>query len=129
MGKVLTFHDGTQATFTDNSTITNLQTVLGTYAEVDPLRAKFTELNLEVVDFNGTEYKDLVPVSCNAIALPGENVSVSFINKFKDDARIAELEQQVAELEAENAELINENEQLSDKAEAADILLGNEEVE
>ena len=122
MGKILVFKDGTEITFADSSIITDLQTVTEDYADIDALRAKFTEDNLSEVIFDGTETTGLLPVLSTASADVDGNVTVHFINKFKTDVEIANLKAQVAELEAENATL-------SDKAEAADILLGNEEVE
>ena len=128
MGKVLVFKDGNSITFTDNSTITDLQTVVANYAGVDGLRVEFTEENMSEVTFDNVVTKDLLPVCSTANANAEGNVTVHFINKFKADKEIQDLKAQVAELETQNQELINENEQLSDKAEAADILLGNEEV-
>lgn len=122
MGKVLIFKNGQSVTFTDNSILTDLQTVVANYASVDGLRAEFTEENMSEITFDDVVYTDLLPVSSIASANAEGNVTVHFINRFRADKEIEELKAQVAELEAQN-------EQLSDKAEAADILLGNEEVE
>lgn len=122
MGKVLIFKDGNSVTFTDNSVITDLQTVVTNYASVDGLRAEFTEENLSEITFDDVVVTDLLPVLSTASANPEGNVTVHFINRFKADKEIEKLKAQVAELEAQN-------EQLTDKADAADILMGNKEVE
>lgn len=125
MGKVLTFKNGNSITFTDTSTITELQTVVTSYAEVDSMRLEFTTYNLSDVTFDSIRYTNIIPVSSTATANAEGNITVRFINEYKASEEVQKLKEQIAELEAENAELANENEQLTDKAEAADILLGN----
>lgn len=120
--KTLVFADGTSLEFVDTSTVTYLQTVVNTYSEVDAIRNKFTEANLASVTFDGESYQDLIPVSCDANAEASESITISIVNAFKQDEEIKMLRKQVQDLEAQNAVL-------ADKAEAADILLGNEEVE
>lgn len=122
MGKILVFADGSSIEFTDNSYIDTLTTVVNSYAEVDTMRAKFTEANLTGATFNGEAVEGVVPVSSSAQADVEGGVTVTFFNSVKADAEVKALKQQVAQLQAENAEL-------TDKAQAADILLGNEEVE
>lgn len=94
MSKVLVFHDGTSAQFTDESVATNLATVFETYAEVDALRAKFTEENLIGATFDGELLVALVPESCEAQADVGGNVTVRFYNRFKSDIELLRDEQE-----------------------------------
>lgn len=128
MGKRLTFKDGKSFMFTDTSVITDLQTVVTDYAEVDSMRLEFTTYNLSDVTFDGEKYTGIVPISSKAGADAEGNITVHFINEYKASEEIQKLREQIVALETKNTELINENAQLTDKAEAADILLGNKEV-
>lgn len=119
--KSLTLKDGTVIQFTDGSFITSLTTVVETFNEVEEIRGLMTEDNLSECDFDGVTYTDIRLDTVTTIAKDYSNVQATFFTKTTADAEIEALKQQVANLEAENA-------QLSDKAEAADILLGNEEV-
>lgn len=129
MGKVLLFKDGSQLEFTSNSTASNLFAVVTSYSAIDNMRAKFTEENLEGATFDGVVLHDYIPVSSSATASAEGNITVNFVNALKSNAEIEELQKRITELEAENESLVTENANLSDKAEAADILLGNTEVD
>lgn len=94
MSKVLVFHDGTTAEFTDSSVATDLVTVVSTYAEVDALREKFTEENLIGAKFDDELLVALVPVSCDANAEVGGNVTVHFMNRFKSEIELIRDEQE-----------------------------------
>ena len=94
MSKVLVFHDGTTAEFTDNSVAEDLVTVVESYAEVDALRAKFTEENLVGATLDGELLVALVPVSCDASADVSENITVHFLNRFKSDIELIRDEQE-----------------------------------
>lgn len=94
MSKILVFHDGTSAEFTDESVATNLATVFETYEEVDALRAKFTEENLIGATFDGELLVALVPESCEASAEVGGSVTVRFYNRFKSDIELLRDEQE-----------------------------------
>lgn len=88
MSKVLVFHDGSSAEFTDESAVTDLVTVVTSYAEVDSLRALFTAENLIGATYDGEEIDNLIPVSSNASADVDGNVTVHFINRYKTDIEI-----------------------------------------
>ena len=88
MSKVLVFHDGTSAEFTDESTIEDLVTVVSAYGDIDSLRAKFTEENLVGATFIGVKQDNLVPVSSSATADVIGNVTVHFYNRFKTDIEL-----------------------------------------
>jgi hypothetical protein len=94
MSKVLVFHDGTTAEFTDESTATDLITVCETYAEIDALRSKFTEYNLIGATFNDKLLVALIPVSCSASASVNGNIIVHFFNRFKSEIEIMRDEQE-----------------------------------
>lgn len=119
--KTLVLKNGTFLTFTDNSSITNLMTVVSNFTGVDDLRNVMTEDNLSQCTFNGIEYTDVVLDTVNTISKGYGNVQVTFLTKTTSDSEIEALKQQIAELQEANANL-------SDKAEAADILMGNGEV-
>lgn len=88
MSKVLVFHDGTSAEFTDESTIEDLVTVVASYAEIDALRASFTAENLVGAMFDGEKQDNLIPVSSSASADVEGNVTVHFYNRFKTDLEL-----------------------------------------
>lgn len=94
MSKVLVFHDGTTAEFTDTSVAEDLVTVVESYEEVDALREKFTEENLVGATFDGNLLVALIPVSCDANAEYGENIVIHFYNRFKSDIELIRDEQE-----------------------------------
>ena len=120
--KTLTLKDGSTIQFTDGSFITSLTTVVDTFDKVEDIRGLMTEDNLSECEFDGVAYSDILLDTVTTIAKNYSNVQATFFTKTTAEAEVEALKQQVATLEAENA-------QLADKAEAADILLGNEEVE
>ena len=120
--KVLTLKDGTELEFIDNSSINNLITVVGNFIDVENLRNSLSQDNLSECTFDGTEYKDVLLSKVIANADDYGNVTVVFSTKLSSDVQIETLKKQVQALE-------NENAQLTDKADAADILMGNKEVE
>ena len=128
MAKLLVLNNGESIEFTNASTPTKLSTVVNSYTAVEEIRGKLTRENLEGATFDGVELHDFMPISSNATALAAGNVSVTFKNTLEANAQIEELKKENAQLKTANAELVRENEALADKAEAADILLGNEEV-
>lgn len=119
--KTLVLKNGISLQFTDNSSITNLIAVVSNFTGVDDLRNVMTEDNLSQCNFDGIEYTDVVIDTVSTISKGYGNVQVTFFTKTTSDSEIEALKQQVAELQEVNANL-------SDKAEAADILMGNEEV-
>ena len=94
MSKVLVFHDGTSASFTDESVVTDLVTVVSSFAEIDALRAAFTAENLVGATFDGEEVTNLVPVGTNASADLDGNVTVHFINRYKTDVELLQESQE-----------------------------------
>ena len=126
--KVLRLKDGTCIQFTNNSSINNLITVVSTFDVIESLRTSLSQDNLSECNFDGKDYTDILLNSVSAFANDYGNVQTTFSMKSSSDAEIEELKQKVQELTDENKELIKRNDKLSDKAEAADILMGNEEV-
>lgn len=104
MSKVLIFKDGTEMNFTESSTVTDCVTVLGSFSEVDEIRAKFTAENLKGATFDGDAIKDIVPVSASAEADVDGNVTVHFINRAKTHDEI--VDEQLLELQSAMADMM-----------------------
>ena len=105
MAKYLIFANGTQEEFTDSSTITNLFTVVDSYAAIDAMEANFTEENLNGATFDGESLENIVPVKCVAENnYPDSNViTLNFQNRYKTDVEI--LQEQMVEVQDAIAEL------------------------
>lgn len=105
MAKYLVFADGTREEFTDNSTITNLYTVVNSYAAIDAMQAKFTPENLIGATFEGESILNVIPVTTVATNDFGnENaITVNFQNRYKTDVEL--LQEQMAEVQEAIAEL------------------------
>lgn len=125
--KILILKDKTELSFEDASTISMLQATKPAFSLVDSIKESLTAENLSEVTFDDVEYKDLTLGNITASA-QNDDVSIIIELKTQQEAELDRLTEQVEQLEAENTSLKAENEMLSDKAEAADILLGNEEV-
>lgn len=125
--KTLILKDKTELFFEDSSTISMLQATESSFGAVDSIKESLTAENLSEVTFDDVEYKDLTLGNITASA-QHDDVSIIIELKTQEEAELERLTEQVEELEAENTSLKAENEMLSDKAEAADILLGNKEV-
>lgn len=102
MAKTYKFADGKTVDFTDGSTALDCVAVVKTFAELDAIRAEFTEDNLKGATFDGTTAQHLVPVSVKAEA-DGENVVAHFTSRVKDRGeinaeQISELQEAVAEI-------------------------------
>lgn len=102
MAKTYKFADGKTVDFTDGSTALDCVAVVKTFAELDAIRAEFTEDNLKGATFDGTTAQHLVPVSVKAEA-DGENVVAHFTSRVKDRVeinaeQISELQEAVAEI-------------------------------
>nr|DAG90316.1 MAG TPA: hypothetical protein [Herelleviridae sp.] len=100
MAKAYKFADGKTYDFTDSSTALDCVAVVKTFAELDAIRAEFTENNLKGAEFGGTVVQHLVPVSAKA-ETDGENVVAHFTNRVKDQVeinaeQISELQEAVA---------------------------------
>ncbi len=123
--KILVLKDKTELSFEDSSTLPMLQTTELSFGAVDSMKESLTIDNLSDCTFDDVEYKDLILGNITASAHDDE-VSIIIELKTEQEREIERLTAEVEQLETENAALIIENESLSDKAEAADILLGNE---
>lgn len=100
MAKTMKFTDGTTYDFTDSSTALDCVAVVQTFAELDAIRAEFTEDNLKGATFDGAVAQHLVPVSVKA-ETDGENVVAHFTNRVKGQdeinaEQISELQEAVA---------------------------------
>lgn len=100
MAKTMKFADGKTYDFTDSSTALDCVAVVQTFAELDAVRAEFTEDNLKGATFDGTTAHHLVPVSVQA-ETDGENVVAHFTNRVKERVeinaeQISELQEAVA---------------------------------
>nr|DAL45620.1 MAG TPA_asm: hypothetical protein [Caudoviricetes sp.] len=96
MAKTLKFTNGTTYDFTDSSTVLDCVAVVKTFAELDAIRAKFTEDNLKGVTFDGAAVQHLVPVSVKA-ETDGENVVAHFTSRVKGQDEINA--EQISELQ------------------------------
>ena len=105
MAKYLVFRDGTTEEFTDNSTITNLYTVVNSYAAIDAMQAKFYTENMIGATFDGEPIENIVPVTTVATNQFGQEntIVVNFQNRYKTDIEI--LQEQMTEVQEAIAEL------------------------
>lgn len=100
MSKTYRFADGKTVDFTDGSTALDCVAVVKTFAELDSIRAEFTEDNLKGAAFDGATVQHLVPVSAKA-ETDGENVVAHFTSRVKEQVeinaeQISELQEAVA---------------------------------
>lgn len=103
MSKAYKFADGKTIDFTDGSTALDCVAVVQTFAELDAIRAEFTEDNLKGATFNGTTAQYLVPVSVQA-ETDGENVVAHFTNRVKEQDEINA--EQISELQEALAAIV-----------------------
>lgn len=100
MSKIYKFEDGKTIELTDGSTALDCVAVVKTFAELDAIRAEFTEDNLKGAEFDGVSVQHIVPVSAKA-ETDGENVVAHFANRVKGQdeinaEQISELQEAVA---------------------------------
>ena len=100
MSKSYKFADGKTIEFTDGSTALDCVAVVATFAELDAIRAEFTEDNLKGATFDGSTVQHLVPVYVQA-ETDGENVVAHFTSRVKEQVeinaeQISELQEAVA---------------------------------
>lgn len=100
MAKTMKFKDGKTYDFTDSSTALDCVAVVQTFAELDAIRAEFTEGNMKGAEFDGSTVQHLVPVSAKA-ETDGENVVAHFTSRVKEQVeinaeQISELQEAVA---------------------------------
>ena len=103
MSKILKFADGKTIDFTDGSTALDCVAVVKTFAELDAIRAEFTDDNLKGATFDGSTVQHLVPVSVKA-ETDGENVVAHFTNRVKGQAEINA--EQISELQEAMANIV-----------------------
>lgn len=103
MAKTYKFADGKTIEFTDGSTALDCVAVVKTFAELDAIRAEFTEDNLKGATFDGSTVQHLAPVSANA-ETDGENVVAHFANRVKSQVEINA--EQISELQEAMATIV-----------------------
>ena len=105
MAKYLVFKNGQTEEFTDESTITNVTTVLSSYAALDAMLANFYTENFVGATFDGEPIENIIPVDVHASNSYGQEhtIVVNFINRYKTDIEL--LQDQVVELQEAVAEL------------------------
>lgn len=100
MSKIYKFADGKEIEFTDGSTPLDCVAVVATFAELDAIRAEFTEDNLKGASFDGKNMEHIVPVGA-AAETDGESIVAHFTNRVKGQVeinaeQISELQEAVA---------------------------------
>lgn len=103
MAKTMKFKDGKTYDFTDSSTALDCVAVVANFAELDAIRAEFTEDNLKGAEFDGSTVQHLVPVSANA-ETDGANVVAHFANRAKGQDEINA--EQISELQEAMAAIV-----------------------
>ena len=105
MAKYLVFKNGAREEFTDESTITNLFTVVNSYAAIDAMQANFTSENMVGAQFDGEPIENIVPVTTVARNEFGseDTIVVNFQNRYKTDVEL--LQEQMVEVQEAIAEL------------------------
>lgn len=100
MSKTVKFKDGKAYDFTDSSTVLDCVAVVKTFAELDAIRAEFTEDNMKGAEFDGVSVGHIVPLSVTA-GTDGDNVTAHFMSRKKNldeinAEQISELQEAVA---------------------------------
>lgn len=100
MSKTYKFTDGKTIDFTDVSTALDCVAVVQTFAELDAIRAEFTEDNLKGATFDGVAVGHIVPLSVTA-GTDGDNITAHFASRKKsldeiNAEQIIELQEAVA---------------------------------
>ena len=105
MAKYLVFRNGQTEEFTDNSTITNLFTVVSSYAQIDEMQANFTTENMIGATFDGEPIENIVPVTTVATNEFGQedHILLNFQNRYKTAVEI--LQEQMIEVQEALVEL------------------------
>lgn len=103
MAKTYKFADGKTIDFTDSSTVLDCVAVIKTFAELDAIRAEFTEDNMKGAEFDGAVAQHLVPVSVKA-ETDGENVVAHFTSRVKGQDEINA--EQISELQEALATIV-----------------------
>lgn len=96
--KTFKFQDGTELSFTEDSTGLDCATVVSTFAELDSIREKFTDKNINGGSFDGESVENVVFSGITATCDAGGNITAHFTSRKKSREEV--LEEQVAELQA-----------------------------
>lgn len=96
--KTFKFQDGTELSFTDESTELDCATVVSAFAELDSIKEKFTDKNLNGGAFDGESVENVVFSGITATCDAGGNITAHFTSRKKSREEV--LEEQVAELQA-----------------------------
>ena len=92
----LVLNDQTEIVLADESTALDCVTVLNSFAEIDDLREKFTEDNVNGATLNGVVLENIVPVGLKAEAAHDGGVTVHFVSRKKTYEEI--IDEQLSEL-------------------------------
>lgn len=100
MSKTYKFADGKTIDFTDGSTALDCVAVVATFAELDAIRAEFTEDNVKGATFDGASVGHIVPLGVTA-GTDGDNITAHFTSREKsldeiNAEQISELQEAVA---------------------------------
>lgn len=82
MSKTMKFKNGKTYGFTDSSTVLDCVAVVKTFAELDAIRAEFTEDNVKGATFDGVSVGHIVPLSVTA-GTDGDNITAHFTSRKK----------------------------------------------
>ena len=102
MTKTMKFADGKEIEFTDGSTPEQYILITKSFAEIDTVRAEFTEANLKGATLDGNQIGDVVPVNTTAEAY-GDNIVARFTIRTKsldeiNAEQISELQEAMANI-------------------------------
>ena len=100
MSKTMKFADGKTIDFTDSSTALDCVAVVKTFAELDAIRAEFTEDNVKGATFDGVPVGHIVTLGVTA-GTDGESIVAHFTNRKKsldeiNAEQISELQEAMA---------------------------------
>lgn len=103
MAKTMKFKNGKTYDFTDSSTALDCVAVVKTFAELDAIRAEFTEDNVKGATFDGVAVGHIVPLSVTA-GTDGESITAHFTSRKKSLGEINA--EQISELQEAMANIV-----------------------
>lgn len=103
MSKTYKFADGKTYDFTDSSTALDCVAVVKTFAELDAIRAEFTEDNVKGATFDGVAVGHIVPLGVTA-GTDGDNIVAHFTSRMKSLGEINA--EQISELQEAMATIV-----------------------
>jgi phage terminase large subunit-like protein len=104
--KTFKFQDGTELSFTEDSTELDCATVVSTFADLDSIKTKFTDENINGGTFDGESVENVVFSGITATCDADGNITAHFTSREKSREEV--LEEQVAELQATIATMMAE---------------------